>query len=321
MISFSLQSIVRRGLGFVTMAAVFLAASASAQDRTFTLQGSTLRLQDLSSEAEVFFQSMRYNRASNVWNLEVTIRNKGNRDINGPVILSIDGITGTTGPIGADGMDGGSPGKPFYDLTGLAQNGLLAPGQTSRSRTLTLAFGAGSPVITPKVFGSRPTFSPLVLARSINEAGVALGSVSAEQAGVIDTNGFATESRSGLITLPGETATWRFSKTNHLTSWRTFSAGTNPVVFVPGPRLTAKSTNTVVIGVASGGSVVDAGAGIAVAYEPGSFTTEAPVTLTPLSGQGLPGFLPMGWSPLQAFWLETGLTQARVATASIKPWG
>lgn len=298
----------------------FLGVSARAQDRNFSLQGTALRLQDLSSEAEVFFQSMRFNRASNVWNVEVTVRNKGTRELNGPIVLSIESASGTPGPIAPDGIGDGSPGKPFYDLTALGQNGLLAPGQTSRPRTLTLGFNGSAPVLTTKVFGSRPVFSSLVLARAINDAGVALGDVVVQRAGSPDTNLITTEPRSGLVTLPGTNATWKFSKTNHLSSWRTFDAGTNNVGLAPSPRLTPRSTNTVVIGVASGGAVVDP-SGVLVSYEPGSFNSEASVTLTALGGQGLPGLLPMGWSPLQAFWLDGPPTQARPALASIKPWG
>jgi hypothetical protein len=37
----------------------------------------------------------------------------------------------------------------------------------------------------------------------------------------------------------------------------------------------------------------------------GSVNQATTVRLTPLSGQDLPGFLPLGWSPLKAFWLES----------------
>ena len=52
-------------------------ASGFAADRTLTVSGVPVTLQDLSGEVDIFYSAMRFNRAMSVWNVEVTIRNKG----------------------------------------------------------------------------------------------------------------------------------------------------------------------------------------------------------------------------------------------------
>lgn len=66
------------------------------------------------------------------------------------------------------------------------------------------------------------------------------------------------------------------------------------------------------VSVASGGSTVTAGA-LSLAIPAGAFGTTTGVQLTPLSAQGLPGLLPLGWSPLAAFDLRATATPAGTA--------
>ena len=141
-----------------------------AEVRTFTLGQTTLSLENASSEADVFFTSMRFNSAQKAWNVEVSLANHGNRVLNGPVVLLIDSFSGTSGVIQPDGADASA--KAFYDLSGMIPGSGLAPGQRSLSRTLTLGFTNGSPTLAALVYvATSATPAALALTRTLNEVG------------------------------------------------------------------------------------------------------------------------------------------------------
>ena len=85
---------------------------AFAAEQLFTLGRASLSLSDDSSNVNVRYQSMRLNRALNVWNVEVTIENKSARTLRGPFVLVVDSFTGTSGARFTDGSAGGPPAAP-----------------------------------------------------------------------------------------------------------------------------------------------------------------------------------------------------------------
>ncbi|HEX7861016.1 MAG TPA: hypothetical protein VF773_11855 [Verrucomicrobiae bacterium] len=96
--------------------------------------GAPVTLQDISAEVEVFYSAMRYNRAQNVWNFEVTIANRTTRDLTGAMVLYVESFNGTTGVLNADATDG------THAYFGMA---LSIPGGT-RSRVCSARFLAGA---------------------------------------------------------------------------------------------------------------------------------------------------------------------------------
>jgi hypothetical protein len=141
-----------------------------------------ITLTDVSNEADVFFQSMRLNRARNVWNVDVSLLNKSGQPLEGPLVLLVDSFTGTTGAQSPDGRSDDQPAKAFFDFTGTLTNGKLLPSEQSTKRTLTLGVQAGgSPKLTVKVF-ARPALSVtgLNIVRTLNAFGQPLPSVLVE---------------------------------------------------------------------------------------------------------------------------------------------
>src|SRR4051812_41371112 len=87
----------------------------AAEQRSFNIGGANVGLENVSPDVDVFFRSMRFNRAANVWNVEVLVSNHGPRQITGPVLLSVENATNTSGLLAADGTSGG---HAFVDLSG-----------------------------------------------------------------------------------------------------------------------------------------------------------------------------------------------------------
>src|SRR5207247_1252552 len=96
---------------------------------------------------------------------------------------------------------------------------------------------------------------------------------------------------------------------------------TGEVAIVASPRLTRRGTNIATITLLDGGQVRDVGGAIQINFPAGAVTQNSTVSLTPLTGQTLPALLPLGWSPLQAFWVELTGSISTPATASLRPGG
>src|SRR5947209_4408239 len=94
--------------GLMLLLLLPMAGTIQAQQKTFSLRGATLVLDDATADVDVFFSSMRFNRAANVWNFEVTLTNHSARQLSGPILLSIDSFAGTSGPLLPDGVDNSS---------------------------------------------------------------------------------------------------------------------------------------------------------------------------------------------------------------------
>ncbi len=139
-------------LGAISLLAL---VESQAAEKEFLLSGTRWRLEDVTAETVVQFQSLRTNRTMGVWNVWVSLTNTGTRDLYTPLVLSIDSYSGTTGPTDADGYDEEFPPKPFYNLSSLQPDSVLLPGHATQTRTLSLG-GGGIPQLIPRVFAWIP---------------------------------------------------------------------------------------------------------------------------------------------------------------------
>ncbi len=293
-----------------------------AAEKTFTLGSVAMTLEDVSALVDVRYQSMRLNRALNVWNVEASLTNKSNRMLEGPFLLLVESFAGTGGPLQVDGSDPESPTKKFYDLSAMTPSGRLLPGERSVPRTLTLAFSSGSPNLVTKIFAAPNRRGvALGLVRSLNEVGQPLVGVQIEESGPVALTNLVTDPVFGVATVGQREGAhvWKFSASGYLPVWRKQNLSTGEVVIIVSPRLTQRSTNAAPIAVLDGGRISNSSGSIQVTFSAGAVTQVSSATLTPLSGQTLPALLPLGWSPLQSFWMELSEPLTTPATVSLKP--
>lgn len=302
-----------------------LGGSAPAQQREFPISDTTFTLRDVTTNVAVYFQGMRFVRTTPaVWNVEASITNTSGQTLPGPLVLVIESFTGTTGPLQTDGTVVGDPAWPFYDFSAQIPGGALGPGQRSAARTLTLGHLAGqSPSIQTRVFALAPgpAAPAAALVQSLDADGQPLPAVRVEETGPEGAGerrtdveqGFATVGRGAGLNLI------KFSATNHLPVWRRVVLSSGSLVELPGPRLTRRSSAPINITPLAGGTLT--GGGVGLVFPPGSVMQPVTATLTPLHAQSLPLFLPPGWSPLQAFWLELSGELASPASLTLQPWG
>ncbi|MFO1460688.1 MAG: Ig-like domain-containing protein [Verrucomicrobiota bacterium] len=298
---------------------------AQAAEKAFRINDTDLVLAEVTSDADVYFRSMRLNRALNVWNVEMVVSNKSTRVLSGPIILLVDSVQGTSGLVGPDGVDDSQPAKAFLDLSGLVGNGSLSPGEVTTARTLTLGrTTAGSPTLVTRLFAARPpTVATLAVTRSLDDAGRPLPDVSLTGSGPSGALDQRSDSPSGVASFgrgAGEHQI-RFSREGYLPVWRRGTLLADQTTVVPNPRLTPRSPATVSLTPLGGTVISNAGGGILLQVPPGAVVEPVSATLTPLSGQNLPFFLPKGWSPLSAFWLETSGPLQKPLPGNFKPSG
>lgn len=296
-----------------------LCASVFAEDKTLTLAGAPITVRDVSADVEINYSSMRLNRALNVWNVEVSVRNKSAQAIQGPIVFYVDGFSNTTGPLQADGTDGANS---FYDLSSSITGGSVAAGQLSAQRTLTLGkSGTAAPTLTARVFAAAPlTGFAVAHVRTLDSLGHPLGAVTIEEVGPSGQRTLMSSEADGIVTLgQGSGAhVWKFSCEGYLPSYRREVLTTNKVSAPYSPRLTKRSTNSTTFTLSGG--VLKAGA-LEVGFGPGAFSQATVATLTPLNAQSLPALLPLGWSPVQAFWLEFANEPIAPGAMNIGLWG
>lgn len=294
-----------------------------AQDRTFRLNDTDLTLAEVTPEADVYFRSMRLNRALNVWNVEVTVSNKVGRLLSGPVVLLVDAFSGTTGAQQPDGTT--TDGKGYFDLSALAGDGALNPGEVTVPRTLTLGRTAsGSPSLTTKLFAARPPVAvALGVTRSLDEAGRPLPGVALDITGPVGAAQQTSDAPSGVASFgqgPGEHLL-KFSTDGYLPVWRQPKLAADRTTVLPNPRLTKRSSQTFSVTPLGGTTVSNATGTISIDFAAGAVSQSTTMTLTPLTGQNLPAFLPQGWSPLNAFWLESSSPVTGTLNTTLKPAG
>lgn len=309
---------------FLLAAGVLLPLRADAQtEQAFHLNGGDITLQEASSDVSVFFSSMRLNRALNVWNVEVAVTNTSARVLAGPLVLLVDSSSGTTGIQLSDGTT--ASGKQFLDLSGWSADASLAPGQGTGKRTLTLGrSGTSAPSLVTKFFVARPPkAAALGITRSLNDAGQPLPGVELDIAGPAGSTSQLSDSPSGVASFgqgPGEHIV-KFVTDGYLPVWRKQNLTLDQTAVLPNPRLTKRAENTFVVSPLGGTQVTNATSSITIDFGAGIVNQNTTVTLTPLTGQNLPAFLPLGWSPLSEFWIEANSSFASPLAAKLKPAG
>ncbi|NNL66668.1 MAG: hypothetical protein HKP30_10525, partial [Myxococcales bacterium] len=158
------------------------------------------------------------------------------------------------------------------------------------------------------------------LTRSLDGVGHPLGGVQVEEDGPEGRNVRITESESGLASLAQRAGSfsWRFAKEGHLPVWRRRTLEAGEVAVVHSPWLPQRDPDAAPITVLNGGVAGDPDEWTTVAFAPGSVAQNAEAVLTELNGQSLPAVLPVGWSPLNAFWLELSSEPATPGTGSLR---
>ena len=248
-------------------------STVSATDKAFLLGGNSIQLQDVSSEVGVYYQSMRFNRAADVWNVEVTLTNRATRTLRLPLILSVESFTNTTGPLQTDGTDAGSPAKPFYDLSRQRPAGILAPGSTTLPRTLTLGRGAGPPRLITRVYALPPSqVMAASVVRSLDSVGHPLADVEVLERGSRGQRTFRTDALVGMATLgQGDGAyTWKFSKQGYLPVWRQRNLVPNELGVLTSPRLSERDPSSVTLTPAKGGELSSIDRSIHITFAAGA---------------------------------------------------
>ena len=306
--------------GSLPIFGLLFSLTARGAEQAVVLHGVGMNLEDVSSNTAVYYTSMRLNRALNVWNVEATVSNKSVQTFTGPLVLVVDSAEGTGGLLQPDGTAGSSP---AVDLSQRLSQNLLSPGQLSAPQTLSFRVSTGTPSLTTRVLVLPPPAANIAVGfvRTLDQAGQPLGSVTVAESGPAGEQTHQTDAAYGAATLgrgPGQ-YTWEFSAPGFLPVWRRQTLDTNGVAQIGFPRLTSRSTNTVTLTPLEGASVSNAT--IAISFAAGSVNSGQTATLTPLTQQTLPAFLPAGWSPLQAFWLELPGPLTTSAAATLQLWG
>lgn len=311
-------------LALVLGGGLMLPGAAEAQEtRNFQLQQVSVTLTDVSADADVRFSSLRWNRALEVWNVEVSVSNKTASALSGPLVVWVESYRGTSGPQGVDGTTG--TGQGFYDVSRQMAETALAPGQVTAPRTLTLGRGnTGSPSLTTRVYAARPPrTATLAVTRSLDDAGRPLPRVSLAFSGPEGPGTQTTDPDSGVVSF-GQGAgphTVRFSREGYLPVWRQETLVADQTTVLANPRLTPRAERSVPV-TPLGGAVIEDGSGsVRIEVGPGVVTQETALTLTPLTSQNLPALVPRGWSPLRAFWLESPTAFLSPPNAWLRPEG
>ena len=288
------------------LAAVTLAlVTAAAELKEFRLNNVPLTLEEVTSEVEVQFQSMRFNLAQQVWNVDVTVSNRAGRVLPAPLALLVDSFSGTSGPIQPDGVDDNS--RAYYDLSILMGGRSLAPDETTPKRTLTLGPEIAPPSLVTRVYsGLQITAATLGVTRSLDAAGQPLPGVSLHIAGPVGQQTQISDSISAVVSFGQEAGEHvvRFSAEGYLSVWRRPVLSATATTVVPSPRLTLRSAHSLEVTPLGGVLVGTPDASVRFDWPPGVVPSRTILTITPLTGQTLPAFTPLGWSPLQAFCLE-----------------
>ena len=302
-------------------AVLFLFLRLTAADVPFLLGGIPQLLSEVDDRTEVYFRGMRFNQAMGEWNVDLSVSNRSVTPLTGPLVVTIISPTGRTRVLRPDGTNG--LGQTYLDLTPQLAGGVLPAGAVTDVRLLALEFAVGvPPSIQARVYapGTVPTLA-LVQTRTVDEAGLPLSSVMVEEVGGTGES-MVTDPTSGWVTLARSSGprTWRFSAAGFLPTWRSLLVA-NGVQVVPHPRLVRRSGRIFPVTPLSGGRVELPEFGLQLTIPPAAVAVETPVTVTGLSGQNLPSLLPRGWSPLQAFTLESGGPMTLPARARLAPWG
>src|SRR5674476_112952 len=187
-----------RGIFFAALAVVLIDTVAHA--RAFVIDGLTIDLQEVTTNVDVYFTVMRFNRAASEWDVNVAVSNKVGQTLSGPLVLLVDSFTGTTGPLRTDGV---SSNQFFFDLSGELTQGGLAAGQESTPRTIALGFTAGAaPRLVTRAFAApaNTNSEALGFTRSLNSVGQPLPGVAILETGPDGNTTNVTDGTFGVVT-------------------------------------------------------------------------------------------------------------------------
>jgi hypothetical protein len=301
--------------------------SVIAQSRVFSISGTNAVMEDVSSEVQVLFRALRFNDVSEQWNVDLSVTNSGNRRFGPTIVVSIESALNTTGPLQTDGLAGAPP-KPFI-LVGQPyfKGDNFLPGTASSPRTISMDYvdGVGAPKLETKVFAQPLDASPafaLAIARSLNGVGQPLTGVTVSETGPIGQRTLTTDPAYGVVTLGQGIGdhVWIFSRPDYLPVWRRGTLTGKNVDVIANPRLASRGTNSTTI-TTSGGQLQDSTGAVQIQASANALPPSSTMTLTVIDGQTLPGVLPLGWSPLRAFWFEADAQLTQPVSALLRPDG
>ncbi|MGH7970724.1 MAG: hypothetical protein ACREIC_18515, partial [Limisphaerales bacterium] len=197
----------------------------------FSVGGLAMELQEVTTNLDVYYSAMRWNRVSNEWDADVILSNKSTITITAPLVLLVQGFSGTTGTLRPDGV---STNHLYYDFTGMLPTGMLAPGQRSTPRTLGIANLAGqAPHLQTRLFAgsNNNSIAALGYSRSLDQAGLPVPSVGVAESGPDKAANRKTDPILGVVTLgqaPGSYS-WEFTMDGYLPVWREAQLSSNHV--------------------------------------------------------------------------------------------
>ena len=155
---------------------------------------------------------------------------------------------------------------------------------------------------------------------SLDGVGHPLGGVRVEEQGPEGDAVRTTEASTGFVSLAQSAGDfrWRFSKEGHLPVWRRLTLAAGEVAAVHAPWLARQDSERYPVTVLNGGVVGGPAARTTVTFGAGTVSANLEAVLTELDGQALPAALPIGWSPLNAFWLELAEDPSEAATGALQ---
>lgn len=303
---------------FLFFFVVFVSVGLRGERAEFGLGGGVAALDSRgSTEIQILWRGIRLNRATGQWNVDLVARNSGSTAWSGPLVVRIDQVTESAGIVNASGTSGG---KAYVDLTSRLTGNRLAPGEETRSIVVVLAGSTRVPTLTGTGFSGPALVGPAAFLRVVDGLGMPLSGVTVSEVGPVGTASYRTGRRTGAVTLgQGEGVhAWTFRKAGHLPAWRRATLAGSGVVRVPGPWLAQRDGTARAVG-AGGGTIEDPAGGLILSFPAGAWASGQSLEYTAVGGQTLPGLLPAGWSPMQAFWLEGSQDPAVAGTATLTP--
>lgn len=299
-----------------------LQQAASPVPRTLSPEGQPASFQDVSDLVEVHYAGMRWNRARNAWQVEVSLHHTGTIPIPGRILLAVTDAIGTSGPRDADNAPSAPMDEPpFWNLTAWRDGPTLNPGSQTRPRLLSFGRqGESAPQLVTRVYAevSTPTASALALTRTLDDQGLPLPGTSIEQVGPDATRLLFSDPGAGVATLGGVPGAyrWRFFREGYLPAWRQGNLG-DGVIRLPFARLTRRSDATFTVGPAA--QTHEVSADLRIEVRAGTSPQSVPARATRVHPQSPPVPFPFGWSPESLVWIEWAGNLAHPLRLAVHP--
>jgi len=275
--------------------------------RTLVLAGQPVAFQDVTSQVEVHFAGMRWNRSRNVWQVDVSLRNTSTQPIPGRLVLAVTEARGTSGVRDTDNTPSAPANEPpYWNLTGAREGSAFAPGAATRARLLSLGRqGDETPRLITQVLAEIATSnaSALALTRTLDDQGLPLPDVTIEQVGPAGSQTLISDRGAGVVTLGGRPGLhrWTFLRDGYLPAWRQEDL-VSELSRLPFPRLTPRSDSTFNFGTTA--QTLDLSDHLRIEVLPGTTPQTRTGRATPLDSQSPPLPFPIGWTPQNLVGLE-----------------